>query len=152
SLYPPNGHSRAEEKTSMQVREGRQVALDSLGQDTDDDLDIKLATINTQDGARIEGLLWFQAGTKPKTAIITMHPANNLWQNYLPRPAARAGLAAFKVSTRYAGDDGPLIFENILLDIAAAINWLKGEGFEHVVLEGNSGGGPMMALYQSQAE
>src|SRR5207253_1804299 len=50
------------------------------------------------------------------------------------------------------GDDGPLIFENILLDIAAAINWLKGEGFQHVVLEGNSGGGPMMALYQSQAE
>ncbi|HVZ20733.1 MAG TPA: alpha/beta hydrolase, partial [Vicinamibacterales bacterium] len=42
--------------------------------------------------------------------------------------------------------------EEVLLDLAAAIKWLKEErGFTHIVLIGHSGGGSLMAYYQSQA-
>ena len=137
----------------MLVDEGKQVTLYSLGSEKDDhDLDIKLGMVDAEDGGRVEGVLWFKAGTKPKTAVLTMHPANNVMQNYTVRPLARAGYAAFKVSTRYAGDDSMLVFEKILLDVAGAIRWLRREGFEHVVLHGHSGGASMLAYYQAQAE
>jgi pimeloyl-ACP methyl ester carboxylesterase len=136
----------------MLIDEGRQVELYSVEPDSDADLDIRLATIDTEDGARVEGLLWFKAGTRPKSAVLYMHPANNVMQNFTTRSLAREGLAAFKVSTRYAGDDSTLIFENCLLDIAGAIRWLRREGIEHVALYAHSGGASMGAYYQSQAE
>jgi pimeloyl-ACP methyl ester carboxylesterase len=42
--------------------------------------------------------------------------------------------------------------ENCVLDVAAAIGHLRSLGFDKVVLGGNSGGGGLSALYQSQAE
>jgi pimeloyl-ACP methyl ester carboxylesterase len=42
--------------------------------------------------------------------------------------------------------------ENCVLDVAAAVGHLRSLGFENVVLGGNSGGGGLSALYQSQAE
>ena len=52
---------------------------------------------------------------------------------------------------RYTGQDAA-IHEDVLLDLAAAIKWLKEErGFTQIVLLGHSGGGSLMAYYQSQA-
>jgi pimeloyl-ACP methyl ester carboxylesterase len=42
--------------------------------------------------------------------------------------------------------------ENCVLDIGAAISYLRGDGYRKVILVGNSGGGGLAALYQSQAE
>jgi pimeloyl-ACP methyl ester carboxylesterase len=44
------------------------------------------------------------------------------------------------------------IHEELLLDLAAAIKALKARGVERIILCGHSGGGSLMAFYQSQAE
>src|SRR5690606_16195288 len=51
------------------------------------------------------------------------------------------------------GNDAAVIFENCILDIAAAIRWVKAElGWKKVILAGFSGGGPLVSYYQSEAE
>lgn len=42
--------------------------------------------------------------------------------------------------------------ENCVLDVGAAIRFLRGRGYEKIILVGNSGGGGLTAFYQSQAE
>ena len=43
--------------------------------------------------------------------------------------------------------------EEVLLDLAEAIRFLKQErGFSHVILQGHSGGGGVVAYYQNQAK
>jgi pimeloyl-ACP methyl ester carboxylesterase len=55
------------------------------------------------------------------------------------------------MKSRWAGEHG--IHEELLLDIAAAVRYLKKErGFRNVVFTGQSGGGSLFAFYQSQAE
>ena len=54
--------------------------------------------------------------------------------------------------TRYIGNDSTLLMENCVLDIGAAIGFLRERGYEKVILVGNSGGGGLTAFYQSQAE
>jgi pimeloyl-ACP methyl ester carboxylesterase len=55
------------------------------------------------------------------------------------------------MKSRWTGEHG--IHEELLLDIAAAVRYLKKErGFKRVVFTGQSGGGSLFAFYQSQAE
>jgi alpha-beta hydrolase superfamily lysophospholipase len=51
------------------------------------------------------------------------------------------------------GNDTALLMENCVLDVGAVVDYLKNvEGYRRVVLVGNSGGGGLVSLYQSQAE
>src|SRR5260370_5230036 len=44
-----------------------------------------------------------------------------------------------------------MLHENLLLDVAAAIRFLREEaGFEHIVMLGNSGGGSLFAYYDAE--
>jgi len=55
-------------------------------------------------------------------------------------------------NTRYRGAEHYFNREHALIDIGVGIRWLREEaGVETVVLLGNSGGGSLMAAYQSQA-
>jgi pimeloyl-ACP methyl ester carboxylesterase len=87
----------------------------------------------------------------PETALLFCHPAGNFLNHYLMEPLARRGVAACGLNTRYAGNDSGLIMEEAALDVGAAVRGLRAR-FRHVVLVGNSGGGSLMAFYQSQAE
>ena len=62
------------------------------------------------------------------------------------------GFTGVGLATRYVGNDSSLLFENCVLDIASAISVLHKRGFDKVILVGNSGGGGLASLYQSQAE
>jgi alpha-beta hydrolase superfamily lysophospholipase len=62
------------------------------------------------------------------------------------------GVDAVGLCTRYIANDSALMMENCVLDVASAIASLRRDGYEKVVLVGNSGGGGLAALYQSQAE
>ncbi len=63
-----------------------------------------------------------------------------------------AGFAAFGFNTRYLNNDAMMLHENLLLDLAAGISFLRDEaGFEKIVMLGNSGGGSLFAYYDSQA-
>ena len=80
-----------------------------------------------------------------------MHPSSDNQRHFVLRPAAEHGYAGFGLAGRFTGQDAA-IHEEVLLDLAAAIKWLKEErGFTQVVLVGHSGGGSLMAYYQSQA-
>jgi alpha-beta hydrolase superfamily lysophospholipase len=56
------------------------------------------------------------------------------------------------MATRYTKENQHLIMEEVALDLAEAIRFLKQErGFTHVVLHGHSGGGSTVSFYQQQA-
>jgi pimeloyl-ACP methyl ester carboxylesterase len=106
--------------------------------------------------ARLAGTLWAtlwrDRARRPKTVLLFVHPASNFMGHYALKPLADMGVAAAGFATRYVGNDSSLLMENCVLDIGAAVRYLRDMGFEKVVLVGNSGGGGLASLYQSQAE
>jgi pimeloyl-ACP methyl ester carboxylesterase len=105
---------------------------------------------------RLSGRTWARAvdpdsGPAP-TAFLFVHPTSNFLGHYALEPMARRGMTGVGLTTRYAGNDTSLTFENCVLDIASAIRVLRARGHERVILVGNSGGGGLAAMYQSQAE
>lgn len=106
--------------------------------------------------ARLSRTLWMacwrDTSRTQDTAVLIVHPTSNFLGHYALRPLAELGVAAFGLTTRYLGNDSCLLMENCVLDIGAAVAHLRRSGYERVVLVGNSGGGGLAALYQSQAE
>lgn len=126
--------------------------------------DIELLGIPTTAGAyldvysgvaRMAGKIWaslHRASIRSNTVVVVAHPASNFLGHYLLAPLARLGVDAVGLTTRYIGNDSTLIMENCVLDVGAAVSFLRELGYANVVLVGNSGGGGLVALYQSQAE
>lgn len=105
--------------------------------------------------ARLAGKLWASRQRCPegsRTAVVVIHPSSNFLGHYLLPTLAPLGVDVVGANTRYIGNDSMLTMENCLLDIGAIIGHLRAEGYDKVVLVGNSGGGGLCALYQSQAE
>jgi pimeloyl-ACP methyl ester carboxylesterase len=106
--------------------------------------------------ARASGRIWASRHTSTKgcsdTAVILVHPSSNFLGHYMLGSFADAGVDAIGLCTRYIGNDSSLLLENCVLDVGAAISYLRGNGYRKVILVGNSGGGGLAALYQSQAE
>jgi alpha-beta hydrolase superfamily lysophospholipase len=105
--------------------------------------------------ARMAGKIWaaLHRGSRPsKTVVVVVHPSSNFLGHYLLAPLAARGVDAVGLTTRYIGNDSSLIIENCVLDIGAAVSYLRERGYERIVLLGNSGGGGLIAMYQSQAE
>src|SRR5258708_37381421 len=62
-----------------------------------------------------------------------------------------AGFVAFGFNTRYLNNDAMMLHENLILDLAAGIRFLSDEeGFEKIVMLGNSGGGSLFGYYDAQ--
>jgi pimeloyl-ACP methyl ester carboxylesterase len=116
------------------------------------DLASEVVELRTQDGKKLEGYVVWRAGTRPRTGLLNMHPTAHVLQHYELEPMARAGFAAMRLKTRFAGDDTTVIMEEIVLDVAAGVKFLKEWGCEKVVFFGHSGAGQVSSLYQSQAE
>lgn len=107
--------------------------------------------------ARLSATLWAtrwrNVDDEPDVAVVIVHPTSNFMGHYALEGLAKSGVAAIGMGTRYVGNDSALIVENCLLDIAAVIRYLKQDlGYARVLLVGNSGGGSLAALYQSQSE
>jgi dienelactone hydrolase len=116
-----------------------------------DAIQLEQTSIKADDGVVTEGMLYSIPSKKPRTVVVTMHPNDDRQRHYMLRPAAERGFAGYGMKSRWAGQHG--IHEEMLLDIAAAVRYLKKErGFERVVFTGQSGGGSLFAFYQSQAE
>ena len=118
---------------------------------TADPIVLEQTSIKADDGVVTEGMLYSIPSKRPKTVIVTMHPNDDRQRHYMLRPAAERGYAGFGMKSRWWGEHG--IHEELLLDIAAAVRYLrKDRGFERVIFTGQSGGGSLFAFYQSQAE
>src|SRR6516165_4495652 len=88
-------------------------------------------------GHPCQGLYHRPAGTRPATAFIATHYNVDFSEHYLARYLAERGFGFLGWNTRFRGNEA-----NFLLEHAGA---------DRVVLLGNSGGGSLMAAYQSQA-
>lgn len=125
---------------------------------------LQLAVIDVKPGAalesqsglqllrpRIYGALAEAAGPR-KTAAIVMHPTSNFMGHYLLQPLAARGISCLGLNSRYAGNDSLLIMERVIQDLGAGVQYLRAQGYDKVVLIGNSGGASLSAFYQAQAE
>jgi hypothetical protein len=87
-----------------------------------------------------------------KVAAIVIHPTSNFMGHYLLKPLADRGISALGLNTRYVANDESLIYERAIQDLGAGVTWVRSQGFERVLLIGNSGGGAFVSFYQAQAE
>jgi len=125
---------------------------------------LELAVIDVRPGAALEsqsGLqllrpriygAWMQPAGPKRAAAIVMHPTSNFMGHYLIAPLAARGVACMGLNSRYAGNDTLLLMERVLQDLGAGVQFLRAQGYEKIVLVGNSGGASLSAFYQAQAE
>ncbi|HVE54983.1 MAG TPA: alpha/beta hydrolase [Ramlibacter sp.] len=126
--------------------------------------DLQLAVIDVKPGAAMEsqsGLqllrpriygAWREPAGPRRAAAIVMHPASNFMGHYLIEPLAQRGVACMGLNSRYAGNDTLLLMERVIQDLGAGVQYLRAQGYDKVVLVGNSGGAALSAFYQAQAE
>ncbi|QRN81972.1 MAG: alpha/beta hydrolase [Nocardiopsis sp. BM-2018] len=99
-----------------------------------------------------QGLYHHPPDTPPRIAFIATHYEVDFAEHYLAAPLAARGFGFLGWNTRFRGNGTYFLLEHALVDIAVGVRWLRDEaGVETVVLLGNSGGGSLMAAYQSQA-
>jgi pimeloyl-ACP methyl ester carboxylesterase len=127
-------------------------------------LPLQLAVIDVRPGAALEsqsGLqmlrpriygAWMQPPGPRRVAAIVMHPTSNFMGHYLIGPLAQRGVACMGLNSRYAGNDTLLLMERVIQDLGAGVQFLRAQGYDKVVLVGNSGGAALAAFYQAQAE
>ncbi len=128
------------------------------------DLPLQLAVIDVKPGAALEsqsGLqmlrpriygAWMAPAGPRKVAAVVMHPTSNFMGHYLIAPLAARGVACLGLNSRYAGNDTLLLMERVIQDLGAGVQFLRQQGYDKVVLIGNSGGASLSAFYQAQAE
>jgi pimeloyl-ACP methyl ester carboxylesterase len=105
--------------------------------------------LQAEDGAHSGGVLYTRGGEK--TVLVFNHPRADFANHYLTPFLIAGGYAVYGGQTRYLGNDVNCEHECLCADLAAQIRFLRAEGFEHVLLCGNSGGGPLSTFYQWQA-
>lgn len=111
----------------------------------------EVVTLQAEDGGNSWGVLYTPADRPAQTAVLAMHPRGDQSRHFLLRPLVEAGFAAFGHNNRYVNNDTDGIHEEMLLDVAAGVRFLRSRGFKRVVLLAISGGGSLMAFYQAQA-
>ncbi|MDL4777068.1 alpha/beta hydrolase [Actinomadura xylanilytica] len=103
-------------------------------------------------GHPCQGVYHRPAGTPPKTAFIATHYNIDFAEHYLAEHLAERGFGFLGWNTRFRGGEAYFLLDHALAEIGVGVRWLKERaGVERVVLLGNSGGGSLMAAYQSQA-
>jgi hypothetical protein len=112
----------------------------------------KVVQLYAADFGKSRGILWMPPKGKPKTCVIMAHPRAEFGHHYSIPFWVDAGYAAFGFNTRYLNNDAMMLHENLMLDLAAGIKYLREEeSFERIVMLGNSGGGSLFSYYDSQA-
>lgn len=120
--------------------------------DIDPTVPHKVVQLYAADFGKSRGVLWLPSTGKPKTCVLMAHPRAEFGHHYSIPFWVEAGYAAFGFNTRYLNNDATMLHENLMLDLAAAIKFLREEeGFVRIVMLGNSGGGSLFAYYDSQA-
>jgi hypothetical protein len=103
-------------------------------------------------GHPCQGLYHRAVGRKPKVAMIAAHYQIDFAEHYLADYIATRGIGFLGWNTRFRGFESSFLLDHALVDIGVGVRWLREvQGVDYVVLLGNSGGGSLMAAYQSQA-
>jgi pimeloyl-ACP methyl ester carboxylesterase len=103
-------------------------------------------------GHPCQGIYHRPAGTRPTTAFIATHYNVDFSEHYLASYLAARGFGFLGWNTRFRGNEANFLLDHALAEIGVGVRWLREQaGADRVVLLGNSGGGSLMAAYQSQA-
>ncbi len=103
-------------------------------------------------GHPCQGIYHRPAGAHPTTALIATHYNVDFSEHYLASFMAERGYGFLGWNTRFRGAEAHFLLDHALAEIGVGVRWLRETaGVERVVLLGNSGGGSLMAAYQSQA-
>ena len=103
-------------------------------------------------GHPCQGVYHRPRGSKPDVAIIATHYNIDFSEHYLADLCAARGVGFLGWNTRFRGAEPYFLLDHAVADIAVGVRWLRSHaGVEKVVLLGNSGGGSLMAAYQSQS-
>lgn len=111
----------------------------------------ELVALEATDTAGSTGVLYRPPDREPSAAVYLMHPRGDFSRHYVVPGLVGHGYAVFAQNSRYLNNDIDMVHERLLFDVAAGMRFLKERGFERIVLLGNSGGGSLLAFYQSQA-
>ena len=104
------------------------------------------------DGVKSHGILYLPPNRAPRTVVVMAHPRADFFHHYSIPYWVEADFAAFAQNTRYLNNDSMMLHENLLIDLAAGVRYLRDEqGFDRVVMLGNSGGGSLFAYYDAEA-
>ncbi|RMH39373.1 MAG: hypothetical protein D6689_16790 [Deltaproteobacteria bacterium] len=117
------------------------------------DAQVESLVLRAADFREFRALYWTpRARPRPRTAVVVMHPRVDFTHHYCIPRLVDAGFGVLAANTRNPNNDVDTVHEEIVLDVAAAVAFVRNHrGVERVVLFGNSGGGSLMALYQAQA-
>lgn len=103
-------------------------------------------------GYPCQGLYYRSSERKPTIAVIATHYQIDFSEHYIAEYLAARGIGFLGWNTRFRGFESSFLLDHALVDIGVGVRWLReAQGIETVVLLGNSGGGSLMAAYQSQA-
>jgi pimeloyl-ACP methyl ester carboxylesterase len=103
-------------------------------------------------GHPCQGIYHRPAGSRPRTAFIATHYNVDFSEHYLASLMAERGYGFLGWNTRFRGNEAHFLLDHALAEIGVGVRWLREQaGVDRVVLLGNSGGGSLMAAYQSQA-
>jgi pimeloyl-ACP methyl ester carboxylesterase len=103
-------------------------------------------------GHPCQGIYYRPAGQRPETAFIATHYNVDFSEHYLADFMATRGFGFLGWNTRFRGNEAHFLLDHALAEIGVGVDWLRQQaGVERIVLLGNSGGGSLMAAYQSQA-
>jgi pimeloyl-ACP methyl ester carboxylesterase len=91
-------------------------------------------------------------GCDRRVAFLLCHPAGNFSTHYLLPHLERHGGAAMGMATRYINNEVELTMELCIQDLGRGVDFLRKNGYEKIVLVGNSGGGSLSCFYQAEAE
>ena len=84
--------------------------------------------------------------------MIATHYQIDFSEHYLADYLATRGIGFLGWNTRFRGFESSFVLDHALVDIGVGVRGLREvQGVDTVVLLGNSGGGSLMAAYQSQA-
>jgi hypothetical protein len=106
--------------------------------------------LEAADGGLSSGIL-YTTSRKHRTVVCFLHPRADMSRHYAIPALVRAGYACFGQNSRWLNNDETCVHEQLLLDVAAGLRFLRSHGFEYIVLLGNSGGGSLYAFYLAQA-
>ena len=93
------------------------------------------------------------AGPPAHVALVVIHRTSDFMHHPACTELAKRGFMLLCVNTRFIGNEETVRFEDIALDVKAAVAYLRKQpGITKVLLFGHSGGGPTVSFYQAVAE
>lgn len=121
-----------------------------LGSQNPPDVRQETVRLRAEDGGSLFAIYHVPAGRQPATAFLFMHPRGGNVTHFALQPLAEKGFGALGMGSRAMNRTG--IHEELVLDVASGVKFLRGRGVRTVILVGHSGGGSLTSFYQSQAE